>query len=281
MIKRLCLFALMLALAPSALARAVILPATGVDEGFKGRTGLTALPAVVLCESLSICDAREGRAIDRALYSQGKTTLPVLEYFDGWAQIYADDGQSTAWVRTDYLLIDPAWYICDADTQVYAYDDMMSPRVALLPAGARLPIIKETDGWVLVSLRAAAGWIRKTPADTAHKTAFRPELLAGTVGASLQLRERTAPIRQEDIQTLIALLTHAEDLGGEMAACPFSATLTLTLADSQTIALQVANDSCCVYRVDGRDYKYARNIRYADRNVTNEVLYDLFGLSPF
>ena len=39
-------------------AGASILPAAGVDEDFKAWTGMDCTPAVVLCESLSILDAR-------------------------------------------------------------------------------------------------------------------------------------------------------------------------------------------------------------------------------
>ena len=86
----------------------------------------------------------------------GKDIL-VIDSWDGWAQIHYSDGAELGWVRSDYLLMDPAWYLCDEDTQVYAYPDFMSPCVALLDKGAKLPILTEWEdgeslsGWVCVS----------------------------------------------------------------------------------------------------------------------------------
>ena len=164
-------------------ASATILPADGVNEGFKSFTGMDCVSAVVLCESLSVLNARGdqgGKKVDTLYYGQ---KVPVIESWDGYAKISYADATKTGWVRNDYLLMDPAWYVCDDDTQVYAYPDTMSPRIALLDEGTKLPIITEYDddtinGWVCVSLRGAAGWIRKTPADTVSETWFRPEMLA-------------------------------------------------------------------------------------------------------
>lgn len=269
-------------------ASATILPPTGVDESFAAWTGIECTPAVVLCESLSILNARGdqgGKKVSALLYS-GKD-IPVIESWDGYAKIYYSDGNETGWVRSDYLMMDPAWYVCDEDVQVYAYPDTMAPRVALLDKGAKLPILTEWDddetinGWVCVSLRGAAGWIRKTPKDTVNQTSFRPEMLSDITGAVLQVGGDAAGISDRAVLNQLAvLLTNVEDHGYPISGCPFMATLTLMLAGGQKVELQLATDSCCVYRVDGRDYSYARNLWDPDEGAPdNSVLFGLFGLS--
>lgn len=287
--KKFCLSLLVLLLC-TATASASILPATGVDEDFKAWTGLECTPAVVLCESLSILDARgdQGGKKEGSLLYTGKT-IPVIESWDGYAKIYYADGTETGWVRNDYLMMDPAFYVCDEDMQVYAYPDTMAPKIALLDKGTKLPILTEYDdgisigGWVCVSLRGAAGWIRKTPADTVLSTWFRPEHLANIQDAQLIIGN-SGPILCSDpakLNTLSDLLTHTEDKGGMMAGCPFTATLTLWLADGSQVELQLATDFCCIYRVDGRDYSYARHLwNAADGNPENTVLFDLFQVNP-
>ncbi len=266
-------------------ASATILPAAGVDEDFYNFTGIECTPAVVLCQSLSILDARGdqgGKKVTSLRYSGG--TIPVIQSWDGYAEIYYSDGNKTGWVRNEYLLMDPAWYLCDDDVQVYAYPDSMAPRVALIDKDTVLPIITEVEAenqeWVCVSLWGAAGWIRKTPKDTADDTWFRPEMLKGMTRAVLTMGgESVALTSQADLDALTALLTSVNDMGGEVAGCPFVAALTLFNTNGGTITLALATDSCCVYRLDGRDYQYARYLRTEDNGVDNNVLFELFGLT--
>lgn len=273
-------------------ASATILPATGVDEDFKAWTGIDCTPAVILCESLSVLNERGdqgGKKAETLLYS-GKT-IPVIESWDGYAKIYYSDGNKTGWVRNDYLLMDPAWYVCDEDMQVYAYPDVMAPRVALLDEGTKLPILTEWEdgesiaGWVCVSLRGAAGWIRKTPKDTVNETWFRPEMIRGYTFAELHHLSTGAMAYftdEQDMTRLEDMLVHADDLGGEVSGCPFGAVMTLHLADDREIQLQLATDSCCVYRVDGRDYAYARHLMAGDEgSPDNAMLFGLFGMDSF
>ena len=142
------LFAMLLILTLCAsCASATILPATGVDEDFKRWTGIECTPAVVLCQTLSVLDNRGdqgGKKVETLRYSG--QTIPVIESWDGWAKIYYSDGNKTGWVHNEYLLMDPAWYICDEGTPVYAYPDGMAPRVGYLASGTKLPIITEYEG---------------------------------------------------------------------------------------------------------------------------------------
>ena len=285
------LIAILILTLTAANALATILPAAGVDEEFRAWTGIECTPAIVLCQSLSVYDERGdqgGRKVNTLYYSIDGMTVPVIESWDGWAKIYYADGTQTGWVRSDYLLMDPAWYVCDDAVQVYAYPDTMAPRVALLGTGDELPIITQwedgQDGWVCVSLRGAAGWIRKTVADTAEDTWFRPEMLADINTATLTWQGEAISVSYfdpEDVAALAALLVSATDMGGEVAGCPFDATLELCLWDGQVIELQLATDSCCVYRVDGRDYQYARHLVTGEGNPDNTVLLNIFGLDAW
>lgn len=283
----LLLFLAFLLLLSSALA--AILPPSGVDEDFMAWTGIECTPAVILCESLTILDQRGdqgGKAVDTRYYSG--ETIPVIESWDGYAKIYYADGTKTGWVRNDYLMMDPSWYVCDDDLQAYAYPDVMAPKVAYLEKDTRLPILTEYNdgvsigGWVCVSLRGAAGWIRKTPRDTEKQTWFRPEMAGDLVSAKLIVNNETFSCNDPNtLDQLSALLTHAEDKGGAVSGCPFTATLLLTLSSGKEIELLLATDSCCIYRVDGRDYAYARHLKKdGDSSPGNEALFSLFGVSP-
>lgn len=272
-------------------ASATILPATGVDEDFKAWTGIECTPAVILCQTISVYDERGdqgGKKVDTLRYN-GESTIPVIESWDGWAKIYYSDGNKTGWVHNEYLLFDPAWYVCDESMAVYAYPNTMAPRVAWLARDTRLPIITQTEAdghaWVCVSLRGASGWIRKTPEDTVDETWFRPEMLANITGALLTFDGEaiyaSSPGNADIMATLSELLTNAEDLGGEVSGCPFGATLELHLADGSRITMELATDSCCVYRVDGRDYSYARHLDSDEDHPENTVLLEAFDMQSW
>ena len=140
-------------------ARAEITPPAG--------PGQFGYDAVVLCESLTV--RQEPKASSKAVQ-----TLPygrrfaAMEEVEGWAQIMLSDdvnAEPAGWVNADYIAMNPAWYRTEASTPVYAWNDQSALKVAMLDANTTLPILKEEDDWVLVSLRGAAGWIYKTAAD--------------------------------------------------------------------------------------------------------------------
>ena len=56
------LFLVFMLLAAS--ASATVLPPEGISAGYLSFTGIEAYRAVVLCESLSVCDERDGNVID-------------------------------------------------------------------------------------------------------------------------------------------------------------------------------------------------------------------------
>ena len=273
------LFLVFMLLAAS--ASATVLPPEGISAGYLSFTGIEAYRAVVLCESMSVCDERDGSVIDKLYFGD---TFMTSESWDGWTNCTYADGSKSGWVRSDYIVIDPAYYLTDAQTAVYAYEDTMAPRVALLDGGTKLPIIAEMEDWYVVSLRGASGWIRKTPADTVNETWFRSEMLSSIVQADLLVgKKRYALHDEEKLEQLSALLCSTNDLGGPMAGCPFGAQLTLRLDEKvqkqfqiSQVTLELATDSCCVYRVDGRDYQYARSMKIEDSSPNNELVFNLF-----
>ena len=153
------LAALILMLGSMEVSQAQILPPHG-----EGQIGFQ---AVVLCESLTVrqMPSASSKAVRTLPY--GSTPL-VLSQQDGWAYIILSDSvdaEPEGWVNSDYIMIDPAWYRTNERTPVYAWNDPSAPKVALLEANATLPILKDDGEWLIVSLRGAAGWIRKTHAD--------------------------------------------------------------------------------------------------------------------
>ena len=273
------LFLVFMLLAAS--ASATVLPPEGISAGYLSFTGIEAYRAVVLCENLSVCDERDGSVIDKLYFGD---TFMTGESWDGWAKCSYADGSKTGWVRSDYIVIDPAYYLTDAQTAVYSYGYTMAPRVALLDGGTKLPIIAEMEDWYVVSLRGASGWIGKTPADTVNETWFRPEMLSSIVQADLVAGEKRYALHDvEKLEQLSALLCSTDDLGGPVAGCPFGAQLILRLDENaqkqfqiSQVTLELATDSCCVYRVDGRDYQYARSMKTEDSSPSNELIFNLF-----
>lgn len=158
----LVLFLVAMMLAAS--ASATVLPPEGIAAGYLSFTGIEAYRAVVLCESLSVCDEPEGKAIDTLYFAD---TFMTRDARDGWADCAYADGSKTGFVRSDYIAVDPAYYLTDAQTAVYAYGNTAAPRIALLDSGIKLPIIAEQGGWYVVSLRGASGWIPKAERDSA------------------------------------------------------------------------------------------------------------------
>lgn len=137
-------------------ALAEVIPPEGTDADFLEFTGIQARSAVVLCQSLSVCGEREGQVIDTLRFGDPFVTD---EERDGWTHCIYADGSRSGWVRSDYVLVDPAYYVTETQTAVYAYGDADAPRVGLLDGGEKLPIIAEQNGYFVVSLRGASGWI--------------------------------------------------------------------------------------------------------------------------
>ena len=127
-------------------------------------------PAVVLCEKLTL--RKEPSSSSGAVKTLEYGAVPIVVGADrpGGARmengfVYCTLGDSEespcGWINADYIIINPAWYVTEKETAVYAWDDTSAPKIGLLDKGDRFPILKEEAGWYLISLRGAVGWIRK------------------------------------------------------------------------------------------------------------------------
>ena len=146
---------MMIAVLGIATVHAEIIPPYG-----EGQIGLS---AVVLCESLTVREAPRTNAGILEALEFGRRII-VMKQENGWAYICTSDdvdASPAGYVRTDYIVIDPAWYKADAETPVYAWNDTAALKVALLDKDTTLPILKDCGDWLVVSLRGASGWIHK------------------------------------------------------------------------------------------------------------------------
>ena len=127
-------------------------------------------PAVVLCDTLTLREApgTSSKAVRTLHYGD----LPIVIGADqpsgakeenGFVYCTLGDSEDSpcGWINADYIVINPAWYVTEKLTAVYAWDDTAAPKVALLDKDTRLPILKEEADWYVISLRGAAGWICK------------------------------------------------------------------------------------------------------------------------
>ena len=127
-------------------------------------------PAVVLCETLTLREkpSSSSKAIQTLSYGDRPIVVgadlpagPKEE--NGFVYCTLGDAEDApcGWVNADYIVINPAWYVTENSTAVYAWNDTAAPKVGLLDKETRLPILKEEDGWYVISLRGAVGWILK------------------------------------------------------------------------------------------------------------------------
>ena len=125
-------------------------------------------PAVVLCEKLTLRE--KPNASSKAVQSLEFGDQPIVINADlpegpqeenGFVYCTLGDSEDSpvGWIDSGYIVINPAWYVTEQKTTVYAWNDNAAPKVALLDKDTRLPILKEEGNWYLVSLRGAVGWI--------------------------------------------------------------------------------------------------------------------------
>lgn len=156
------LTALVVVLGGIGVAHAEIIPPLGPNQQI-------GYPAVVLCEKLTL--RKEPSASAKAIQTLNYGDEPIVINADlpegpqeenGFVYCTVDDSEESpcGWIDASYIYINPAWYVAEQGTAVYAWSDTAAPRVALLEGGARLPILKEEGDWALVSLRGAVGWIQ-------------------------------------------------------------------------------------------------------------------------
>ena len=151
----LTILTLMVILTAAVAVHAEIIPPYG-----EGQIGLS---AVVLCESLTVRKDPKADSPAVGTLENGRRFI-VMKQENGWAECCVSDDVDAGpigWVRSDYIVVDPAWYRTAASTPVYAWNDTTAPKVALLDKDTTLPILKDDGVWLVVGLRGATGWIRK------------------------------------------------------------------------------------------------------------------------
>ena len=130
------------------------------DDGLEPNYGWT---AQVLCESLSLRQSPSFSAQVITTLGWNTTLLPEGDPVDGWQLVtmVAQDGSLgyTGYVRSEYLLYDCRWFTASSSTPVYAYPSPEAPRVGLLDKGSAYPIIAEYNGYIVISLRGASGFV--------------------------------------------------------------------------------------------------------------------------
>ena len=258
--------------------QAEILPAHG-----EGQIGYE---AVVLCESLTVRQERSAsaKAVKTLYYSD---TFAVQDAWDGWASCFTSDdvdaGQ-TGWVNSDYIIVNPTWYRTDDTTPVYAWNDTMAPKVALLSKGTVLPILKDEGEWLIVSLRGATGWIYKSASDRlTAETVETIRLISNLDRAELTTPKGTYTLSdQAGLRWIEENFSIAQPIVS--AGCPFDATLTLYSTDGRTIVLQMATDSCRNFRTaDGSTFAYGNGDEalrlYGSTSSIGEAFWRLFGIT--
>ena len=160
---RSALTALILTLGCMGAAQAEIIPPEGPGQ----QIGYT---AVVLCETLTLRE--KPSASSKAVLTLNYGDRPIVICADhpseaqrenGFVYCTTGDGidSPTGWIKEEYIVINPSWYVTERQTAVYAWNDTAAPKVALLDKNTRLPILKEEGDWYLVSLRGAVGWMHK------------------------------------------------------------------------------------------------------------------------
>ncbi|MBQ9197802.1 MAG: SH3 domain-containing protein [Clostridia bacterium] len=211
--------------------------------------------AVVLCQSLTVRAERSTAAKAVATLRAGDI-FATLSSVDGWLDCFRSETEGrTGWVRAEYAVVDPAWYTIEQSTPVYAYADLNGPRVGLLDKGERYPILKAQGEWLVIGLRGASGWIHDAAAaQAAEQSMFAPEKLAAILRAELMAPDgKTHALTDESkLQRLGALFSAARPVTA--TKCPFDAVLNMTLADGSVWSLELATDSCSVFRAAGDAY---------------------------
>lgn len=250
-----CLLVLM-TLCPAAGAEWI--PSQEYDEAYFQFTGEIAHEAVVLCQSLTV---RAAPSFDAEAVLTLESGEPFLtnQTRDGWLNVLREDGEK-GWVRAEYVLEHPSFLRLTETTRAFAFDGEDAPTVGLLDAGTTLPIIRRSPEGYVISLRGAAAWIPRAqealPNTIDWPVIEQAELRNNAVsgGDAPQRLSISAPQRIAALMAILSDTTPRESAAG----CPFGLTLLiLTASDGRQLAVDVAADDCCIFRMDGRDYSYA------------------------
>ena len=262
-------------------AFALVVEPEEYNTSFAEKTGIFAYDAYVLCDSLTLRAKPDINSKSLRSLKNGQKLLISMREGE-WYHVYVSE-HVEGWVKSEYVLVNPPLYVTEAETPAYAYGSRYAPRVALLSKNETLPIIHTTEDYYIISLRGASAWVEKPEARMVKQ--FNPsQLLTITSAALLCTDVETGTTKYHNevrdpavLAEIGNLLADVEDKGPSVSGCPFGiAMLTVTFADGSTALLDLAMDDCCIYRVDGRDYAYARSRWNGDTGLQNDVLFSLF-----
>ena len=116
----------------------------------------------VLCEALSLRENPDATSKIIQTMTYG-TYCTVIEENGSWYNVtYRDENlRYSGWVRKEYVLVNSDYFVPDGETPVYAMPSGSSKRVGLINSEARYPIIGEMNGFLVISLRGASGFVAK------------------------------------------------------------------------------------------------------------------------
>ena len=263
-------------------ASAEIIHSPEFDPSFL-EIGITAHEAVVLTDNLPLYASSSG--------NQVLAHLPAGQVFytaqaqNGRLDYYNVAGQRLGWVCADGALQWPSYLVLEADTNAFAAQGDDAPCVRL-PAGARLPLLDSLPaGYTVLGEGCARLWIA---AQDTPQTSFSPALLPSITGAELRwlddsgVWQRSTLTDEAILSTLRTLLNAHQEVGALMAGCPFGRRLlTLTFEGGAQSTLDLACDSCCIFRVEGHEFRYAHGMYSANgKSPSSDLLFCLFSDVP-
>ena len=263
------LIAVLLALLLCGNAFAEVIPPEGMGQiGYE---------AVVLCQSLTVRSERSTGARAVATLRTGER-FATMNDVDGWRDCFlSENGGRSGWVKAEYVVVNPAWYVTDRATPVHAWGEDSAPLVGLLDPGERHPILKAAGEWLVIGLRGASGWIHAPKAAReARQASFAPGQLQDAVRAELM-----TPSGKTFTLTAGEGLDWIRENFGQAwqttaTKSPYDAVLNLALADGSAVSLTLATDQCNVYRAETGDF-----YMYGTENgaESSRAFWALFGLT--
>lgn len=129
-----------------------------IQEEYNGYDGF-----FVLCESLSLRENPQTTSNTLATLAYG-TYGAIIGENEFWHHVVYRNEQGqrlSGWVKKDYILVNPQYFIPREETPVYAIPSHNSKRVGLISGETSYPIIGELDGFLAISLRGASGFVIK------------------------------------------------------------------------------------------------------------------------
>lgn len=128
------------------------------DEAYYGE-----VQGVVLCESLSLREQPDAASKRIHTMTYGMRCTVTAESGAWYKVSYWDEEHlhRSGWVRREYVLVNPDYFIPDGETPVYALPSGSSKRVGLIYGETGYPIIGEMNGFFVISLRGASGFVMK------------------------------------------------------------------------------------------------------------------------